>query len=93
MFCGNINLNNNNCLKDVNSDSESNSDNELTTVSNLKLDNEEVLFNPFNSANIEINSANIQELLSNYGIFTKPFNIELYKRAFIHKSYTKRPKL
>jgi ribonuclease-3 len=93
MFCGNINLNNNNCLKDVNSDSESNSDNELTTVSNLKLDNEEVLFNPFNSANIEITSANIQELLSNYGIFTKPFNIELYKRAFIHKSYTKRPKL
>ena len=93
MFCNNVSLNNNNCLNDVNSDTESNSDNELTTLSNLKLDNDEVLFNPFNSINIEINSANVQELLSNYGIFTKSFNIELYKRAFIHKSYTKRPKL
>ena len=93
MFCGNVSLNNNNCLKDVNSDSESNSDNELATLSNLKLDSDEVLFNPFNSINIEITSANVQELLSNYGIFTKSFNIELYKRAFIHKSYTKRPKL
>jgi ribonuclease-3 len=93
MFSGNVSLNNNNCLKDVNSDSESNSDNELATVSTSNLNIEELIFNPFNSANIEITSANIQELLSNYGIFTKPFNIELYKRAFIHKSYTKRPKL
>ena len=94
MFCGEVTLNNNNCLKDVNSDSESNSDNELqTNVSNLKLDNEELIFNPYNSNNLEITSANVQELLSKYGIFTKPFNLELYKRAFIHKSYTKRPKL
>jgi dsRNA-specific ribonuclease len=93
MFCGEVILNNNNCLKDVNSDEESNSDNELTTIGNLKLDNEELIFNPFNSNNNEITSANVQELLSKYGIFTKPFNMELYKRAFIHKSYTKRPKL
>ena len=94
MFCGEVILNSNNCLKDVNSDSESNSDNELqTNVSNLKLDNEELIFNPYNSNNLEITSANVQELLSKYGIFTKPFNLELYKRAFIHKSYTKRPKL
>jgi dsRNA-specific ribonuclease len=93
MFCGEVILNNNNCLKDVNSDEESNSDNELTTIGNLKLDSEELIFNPFNSNNNEITSANVQELLSKYGIFTKPFNMELYKRAFIHKSYTKRPKL
>jgi dsRNA-specific ribonuclease len=93
MFCGEVILNNNNCLKDVNSDEESNSDNELTTIGNLKLDNEELIFNPFNSNNNEITSAIVQELLSKYGIFTKPFNMELYKRAFIHKSYTKRPKL
>jgi len=93
MFCGEVTLNNNNCLKDVNSDEESNSDNELTTIGNLKLDNEELIFNPFNSNNNEITSAIVQELLSKYGIFTKPFNMELYKRAFIHKSYTKRPKL
>jgi dsRNA-specific ribonuclease len=93
MFCGNVTLNNNNCLKDINSDEESNSDNELTTINNLKLDNEELIFNPYNSNNNEITSAIVQELLSKYGIFTKPFNLELYKRAFIHKSYTKRPKL
>lgn len=93
MFCGEVTLTNNNCLKDINSDEESNSDNELTTLGNIKLDNEELIFNPYNSNNLEITSANVQELLSKYGIFTKPFNIELYKRAFIHKSYTKRPKL
>ena len=93
MFCGEVTLNNNNCLKDVNSDEESNSDNELTTIGNLKLDNEELIFNPYNCNNNEITSAIVQELLSKYGIFTKPFNMELYKRAFIHKSYTKRPKL
>jgi len=93
MFCGNVTLNNNNCLKDVNSDEESNSDNELTTITNLKLDSEELIFNPYNSNNNEITCAIVQELLSKYGIFTKPFNLELYKRAFIHKSYTKRPKL
>jgi len=93
MFCGEVTLNNNNCLKDINSDEESNSDNELTTIGNLKLDNEELIFNPYNCNNNEITSAIVQELLSKYGIFTKPFNMELYKRAFIHKSYTKRPKL
>jgi dsRNA-specific ribonuclease len=93
MSCGNVSLNNNNCLKDINSDEESNSDNELTTITNLKLDNEELIFNPYNSNNNEITSGIVQELLSKYGIFTKPFNLELYKRAFIHKSYTKRPKL
>jgi dsRNA-specific ribonuclease len=93
MFCGEVSLNNNNCLKDINSDEESNSDNELGTVSTSNFNIEELIFNPYNSNNNEVTSANVQELLSKYGIFTKPFNIELYKRAFIHKSYTKRPKL
>jgi dsRNA-specific ribonuclease len=93
MFCSEVSLNNNNCLKDINSDEESNSDNELATVSTSNFNIDELIFNPYNSNNIEITSANVQELLSKYGIFTKPFNIELYKRAFIHKSYTKRPKL
>ena len=93
MFCGEVNLNNNKCLKDINSDEESNSDNELATVSTSNFNIDELIFNPYNSNNNEITSANVQELLSKYGIFTKPFNIELYKRAFIHKSYTKRPKL
>jgi dsRNA-specific ribonuclease len=93
----------NNCLLDTNSEHEDQDDsNEVfnnLSINNIKLDNDiinnndELIFNPYNNNNKEIVSANIQELLANYGIFTKPFNIELYKRAFIHKSYTKRPKL
>ena len=61
-----INLNSNNCLKDINSedDSSSDSDNETNTMKT----NEEVLFNPFNTSNQEITNANVQELLSKYGI-------------------------
>jgi dsRNA-specific ribonuclease len=90
MLTNDVILNNNNCLKDVNSeDDSSDSDNGL----NIIRPNEDVLFNPFNINNQEINSSNVQELLSKYGIVAKPYNIELYKRAFVHKSYTKRPKL
>ena len=87
-----------------NSDSDNSSEllspsSSYANINNIKLDNdiinnnEELIFNPYNSNNNEINISNVQELLSKYGIFTKPFNMELYKRAFIHKSYTKRPKL
>ena len=91
----------NNCLKDNNSDDEEVEPNSFSNLSinNIKLDNDiinsndELIFNPYNNNNKEIVATNVQELLASYGIFTKPFNIELYKRAFIHKSYTKRPKL
>ena len=33
----------------------------------------------------------IQSILKRYGISAPPHNINLYKRAFIHKSYTKHP--
>ena len=89
---------------EYNSDSDNSSEllspsSSCANINNIKLDNdiinnnEELIFNPYNSNNNEINISNVQELLSKYGIFTKPFNMELYKRAFIHKSYTKRPKL
>ena len=54
---------------------------------------DELIFNPYNNLNKEITISDVQEILKTYGIFTKPFNMELYKRAFIHRSYTKRPKL
>jgi len=84
---------NNLCLKDINSDNESVEDvndiNEINTISN----SEELIFNPYNPVNKEINESDVQEILNNYGIFAKSFNIDLYKRAFIHRSYIKRPKL
>ena len=88
-----------NCLKDNNSDNEDELDYHYNNIKNIKLDsiiinnNEELIFNPYNNNNKEIVTTNVQDLLAKYGIFTKPFNIELYKRAFVHKSYTKRPKL
>lgn len=35
----------------------------------------------------------VQSILTRYGVPSKVNNINLYKRAFIHKSYTKRPQL
>ena len=52
---------------------------------------DEQIFNPYNPANIEITLNDIQSILKTYGVHYKVDNLELYKRAFIHKSYTKRP--
>lgn len=54
---------------------------------------EELIFNPFNPLNKDVDINYIYNLFSKYGIFVKPTNIELYKRAFVHRSYTKKPKL
>ena len=90
----------NGCLKDINSDNESDineplndSDpNNITNDDNI-ISTEELIFNPYNPLNKEIEISAVQEILNKYGIFAKPFNLQLYKRAFIHRSYTKRPKL
>uniref|UniRef100_A0A6C0AXS8 RNase III domain-containing protein n=1 Tax=viral metagenome TaxID=1070528 RepID=A0A6C0AXS8_9ZZZZ len=52
---------------------------------------EELIFNPYNSLNVEITLKEINSILHNYGVNYTIDNINLYKRAFIHKSYTKRP--
>ena len=52
---------------------------------------EELVYNPFNSKNVEISENIIQSILRKYGINSKIHNLNLYKRAFIHKSYVKRP--
>ena len=46
---------------------------------------ETYVFNPFNPFN--------KEILKNYNINVPLNNLELYKRAFIHRSYTRRPDL
>ena len=78
-----------NILIDV-SDSDTESEENENTESNI---NDELTYNPFNSNNKEIVLNDIITILNKYDVFTKPFNIELYKRAFIHRSYTKKPKL
>jgi len=49
------------------------------------------VFDPYNAENKEITVADVESILSRYGVPAKVFNIELYKRAFVHHSYTKRP--
>lgn len=51
------------------------------------------VFNPYNPLNIEITLSDVQSILTAYGIPPIVNNIKLYKRAFVHKSYTKRPHL
>ncbi len=52
---------------------------------------EGLVFNPYNPLNSEITLNNVQYILTKYGIPSQVFNFELYRRAFIHRSYTKRP--
>ena len=56
-------------------------------------DDEELIFNPFNDVNKEITLSEVQSILSKYGISANIYNKELYSRAFVHRSYTKRPSL
>jgi len=66
----------------------------------VKILNEDVLkteegliFNPYNPLNIEITLNDVQSILINYGLPCKVYNMNLYKRAFVHRSYTKRPNI
>ena len=52
---------------------------------------EPMVFSPYNSDNIEITEADVISILTEYGLPGVVNNIELYKRAFIHRSYTKKP--
>jgi dsRNA-specific ribonuclease len=51
------------------------------------------IFDPYNPLNKLIQDKEVEGILRSYGITVPVFNMELYKRAFIHRSYTKRPNL
>jgi len=52
---------------------------------------EGLIFNPYNPLNIKVTENDIKTILMRYGL--PPFirNLALYERAFVHRSYTKRP--
>ena len=52
---------------------------------------DKLVFNPYNPNNQEITMQEIQQILKNYGIPGTIYNDKLYKRAFVHKSYVKKP--
>ncbi len=49
------------------------------------------LFDPYNPLNKLITNEEIEGILKKYGLNVTINNYNLYKRAFIHRSYTKRP--
>lgn len=51
------------------------------------------IFDPYNPLNQLITKEQIETFLRKYGIDYSIHNFELYKRAFIHRSYIKRPHL
>ena len=57
------------------------------------LETDDLVFNPYNPLNVEVKEQDIHQILEKYGLPSLIHNIELYKRVWIHRSYTKRPHL
>jgi len=68
-------------------------DKEILNDGDINQEDEELIFNPYNSNNREITEKQVSDILRKYGVPDKVHNFNLYRRAFIHKSYCKRPKL
>ena len=49
------------------------------------------IFDPYNPLNKCITETDIKQILNTYGINVPIYNVNLYKRAFVHRSYIKRP--
>ena len=58
----------------------------------IRVDDGRYIFNPYNTENVEIGLADVESILARYGVPSQVHNFELYRRAFVHRSYTKRPK-
>src|SRR6056300_1212375 len=68
-------------------------DKEIIQDGDVSKEEEEYIFNPYNENNMEITEADVSVILKKYGLPSTFHNFNLYKRAFIHKSYCKRPKI
>jgi dsRNA-specific ribonuclease len=69
-----------------------NSDDDIRIEKN-EFGKEIYVFDPYNPLNKEIGHKDIETLLQTYGINVPITNINLYRRAFINKSYLRRPEL
>jgi len=59
----------------------------------ISKDDEELIFDPYNPKNKEISKRQVETFLKRYGVPDTVHNMNLYKRAFVHRSYVKRPHL
>lgn len=69
-------------------------------MSEIKLNDDDIIktdegliFSPYNPNNKEITLNEVQSILKIYGLPGTVHNLNLFKRAFVHRSYTKRPAL
>jgi dsRNA-specific ribonuclease len=60
-------------------------------IEHNEMGEEVYVFDPYNPLNKAISRNSIETILKRYGIDAPVHNIELYKRAFIHRSHLKRP--
>jgi dsRNA-specific ribonuclease len=66
-------------------------DNQSINNENNVLLKEQLFFDPYNSLNKEITINELYNILKAYGVDYKINNFNLFKRAFVHRSYTKKP--
>lgn len=62
-----------------------------TFTGGLESSPDHIILGPYNPANIEITESVIISILTEYGLPGRVNNMELYKRAFVHRSYIKKP--
>jgi ribonuclease-3 len=60
-------------------------------MADLEASGDVKLYNPWNPINKDIPDAEIQRILSAYGVKDKPRKIEIFRQAFVHRSYVDRP--
>lgn len=68
--------------------------NELAAIQkkgDVEMEGDDLVFNPYNPNNVEITESDVLAILEQYSGPTKINNFALYRRAFIHRSYTRRP--
>ena len=63
------------------------------SIEDLENKDGQLIFDPFNVENSEITLNEVQSILTTYGVPYPIHNLDLYKRAFVHRSYVKRPDL
>lgn len=49
------------------------------------------VFDPYNPLNKIIEESDVKQILESYGVHAPIVNMNLYRRAFVHRSYIKRP--
>jgi dsRNA-specific ribonuclease len=66
-------------------------DSKLAHDDDLIRTEEGLVFNPYNPLNVKITLSEVQSILTKYGVPPFVRNLDLFQRAFVHRSYTKRP--